>query len=146
MADPERPELLLELLKLHTDEVRFQVTLNWDRAKSSLTFHAGLLALVGTFSRTVGHAVTLALFAFAGLSALACARLLVISHGYYQAARDRRAEIEKRLGVDVMFGTTPTQRGESRRGFARVRIVDIVTALHCALAILAFVCLAVYWQ
>jgi len=135
MSPDERRELL-ELLRLHTDEVKAVIHLNWDRAKSSLTFHVALFTLVGVFRNGVlAKPLAAFLFLFIGISASLCARMLAISHGYYRAARDRRASIETMLNLPVRFGTTGTMRGEPQRWWFKVH--NIVTLLHDLIAALA---------
>lgn len=127
---------LLDLLKLHSEEVRFQVQLNWDRAKSSLTFHVALLALTATLDKV--RPVAPWLFLFTAMSACLCAGMLHISHRYYRAARDRRREVEKLLGTQLGFVTTPGMAKDAQAGLARYwpKVNTILLVLHAMVALL----------
>jgi hypothetical protein len=131
MANDE--STLLELYRLHTDEVRFQVRLNWERAKASLAFNAGLLvAGLGLGSRL--------LLGFVVLSASLGAVMVHIEHGYYRHARDRRAEVEAALGVEHGFVSTRGQRGEKRdtwQGRHWPKVNSVLVLAHAGLALLA---------
>jgi hypothetical protein len=127
----------MDLLKMHSDEVRFVIQLNWDRARSSLTFHVTLLTLVGVLMRDqLDPVLATCLLFFTGLSAFVCARMLTVSHGYYRAARDARRHIEDLLHVPVKHGTTEGMRGVSRSPVGRWwnRVQNIIIFLHWTLA------------
>lgn len=130
---PSEPPLI-DLLKLHSEEVRFQVQLNWDRAKSSLTFHVALMALIATLDKVLAKPFTVVMFVFAALSAILSARILHVSHGYYRAAREQRKAVEARLGTEFSFVTTPgMRRGE--RSFPNV--IQVLIGMHALLALLS---------
>jgi hypothetical protein len=122
-----------ELYRLHTEEVRFQVLLNWDRAKASLAFNAALLvAGLALSSRLLLGSVV--------LSACLGAGMVELGHGYYRQARDRRAELETALGVELGFVTTRGQRGERRDtwlGRHWPKVNSVLLLAHAALALLA---------
>lgn len=128
---------LMALLRLHTEEVHFQVQLNWDRAKGSLAFNAALLV--------AGHALgNRLLLGFVVLGACLGAGMVVLGHGYYRNARDRRMDIERAFGRDfgaaVGFVSTRGQRGEKRdtwMGRHWPKIHSILVLLHVMLALVA---------
>ena len=128
----------MEQLRLHTEEVRAQVALNWDRAKTSVPLHVALLVGTGCLRDRLGP-LSVALFLFTGVSAVLGAWMLGIGHGYYRAARDRRAQIEEELGLAIRFGTTKTQRGEPQPGLQRYwpKVNTITIALHILIAAMA---------
>lgn len=131
---------LIDFLKIHSDEVRFQVNLTWDRAKSSMTFHVTLLALTAGFKGQLGPAFATAIFAFIGISAILCIGILHASHEYYRAARDQRKRVEQELGTRFPFVTTAAMAGVPHGLFLKrwPRVMTLLYLLHGMLAVLAF--------
>src|SRR4051812_7627468 len=136
----EDRERLLELYRMHTEEVRFQIQLGWDRAKSSLAFHAALLAFIVGVPK-ISPLYARWMFVFLGISALFCAVMVHLGHVYYRAARDQRRRIEEQLGETFRFVATPGQRGEARRGLDRFwpKITTILVMVHVLIAGLCLV-------
>jgi hypothetical protein len=139
-VNPADDKFLMDLLKLHTEEVRFQVTLTWDRAKSSLTFHAALLALTAGFKSLLGSSFAVAIFLFIGASAILCIGILRTSHHYYRAARNQRKRVEKQLGTAFPFVTTAVMADQEHDKFLGhwPKVMTVLYLLHVMLAILAF--------
>lgn len=128
---------LFDLLKLHTEEVRFQVNLTWDRAKSSLAFHAAWIAILANLTAkrdVVSPYLIFSMFLFASLSAFMGGLMVKIGHENYRSARDRRKELEVALETKFGINTTPGDRGVGRW---RVKIHVIITLMHDLLAMLA---------
>ena len=131
---PAEQQHLLELLRLHAEEVRFQVQLNWDRAKSSLAFHAALLALIAGLDR-IDRRFAAWMFAFVAVSALLGAGILQVSHGYYRRARNQRRKVEAELNTAFGFVTTPGM-AEGRSGLEKYwpKVTSILVLMHVMLA------------
>lgn len=125
---------LNDLLKLHSEEVRFQVQLTWDRAKSSLAFHVAVLAGTAALRGVLPTSFTVLVLGFVAISALLGARMIHVGHGYYRAARDRRAEIEAKLGPGLGFVSTPGMRNEPS---SRLNVTNALILQHFLIALLA---------
>jgi hypothetical protein len=128
---------LFDLLRLHTEEVRFQVNLTWDRAKSSLAFHAAWIAILANLTGkkdVVPPYLIFLMFAFAGISAFLGGEMVRIGHKNYRSARDRRKGIEQAMGTAYGIVTTPGDRGE---GPWRTKIHVIIIAMHILMGLLA---------
>lgn len=134
VAQPD-DKTLMDLYRLHSDEVRFQVTLTWDRTKSSLAFHAAWVAILANMANKMPRELLAMMFAFGGVSALCGGLMAYMGHQNYRAARKRRWQIEENLGTGYGFVSTPGARGESF-GFFRIYVVLIL--LHIMLAGLSF--------
>jgi hypothetical protein len=139
-------ERLLDLYRLHTEEVRYQVLLSWDRAKSSMAFHTALLALIASLDR-IDRRLAVAMFLFTAVSALLGAGMIQVGHSYYRVARDQRKRVEAELKVPFGFVSTPGQRGDVRRGLERYwpKVTSILVLLHFMLAGLSLAGAFVYW-
>ncbi|MGQ0508265.1 MAG: hypothetical protein ACT4TC_23445 [Myxococcaceae bacterium] len=124
----------IELYRIHTEELRFQVQLNWDRAKSSLTFHVALVALTAGLANSAFKVYAPFLFGFIALSALISTRIMAIGHSYYRVARDHRRQIETLNALKFLPATTPGQRGEKRR---LITIHNLLMGIHLLIALLA---------
>ena len=137
---------LMELLRLHSEEVRFQVTLTWDRAKSSLAFHAAWIAIV---ANTAGRGepyrhFAAHMFTFAFVSVMLGGFMVNMGHENYVAARERRREIERRMETQFAFVSTPGVREKS--GPKWVRIYIILVMLHFFMGMLALSGAIAYWR
>ena len=118
------------------DEYRFQVDLNWRRSEYFFVLNVGVLIASATMfsSGDVPPELVAVLFfvgtLLAGLSFLANG----VQHGYYQAARNRKHDLENRLDLrEVALTTTPGMGSEvSRLGrvgaFLKVMLVAIALA------------------
>lgn len=139
MAEDHRE--LLELYRLHSEEVRFQLQLNWDRAKSSLAFHAALLTIIASLNR-IERGFVPWMFLFTAVSAILGTVMLRRSHEYYRAARDQRKRVEEKLETAFPFVTTPGMRGESHA--KKLKVTTVLVALHWMIAVLSVVGAVVY--
>jgi hypothetical protein len=92
---------LLDLYRIAVDEVRFEVTLNWQRTQYYFTVNTAVIAVAATILRVSGieAAPVVAMLFFLGF---ACARLgqRMIEHGhtYYRRAVYKKTLIERLLG------------------------------------------------
>lgn len=145
MADAEADDKrLMDLLRLHSEEVRFQVNLTWDRAKSSLAFHAAWIAIVANMAGKADlQRIVPGMFLFAAASALLGGVMVWMGHRNYRAARDRRKQVEDRLGTQFGFLSTPGARGDSGPKWFRIYIVLVL--LHGLLAGLALGGACQFW-
>lgn len=128
---------LLDLYRLHSEEVRFQVNLTWDRTKSSLAFHAAWIAIVANMAgKEVPRGLLTWMFVFGGVSALLGGLMALMGHGNYRAARKRRWQIENQLDAGWGFASTPGQRRDETPAWFRIYVILIF--LHALLAALSF--------
>lgn len=128
---------LMDLYRLHSEEVRFQVTLTWDRTKSSLAFHAAWVAILANMvGKDIPKPLLSLMFSFGGISALLGALMAYMGHQNYRAARKRRWQIEENL--DAGFGIVSTPGARSEAGPKWFRIYAALIALHVMLAALSF--------
>jgi hypothetical protein len=98
-------------------EYRFQVQLNWDRAKHYLVFTGVLLgAATGLLRLGDGNGsywlVGLVLL-FTGLNSISGAYSIKVGHNYYRSARTKKAVFEEALGL-----TAPIPGFDSGTSFA----------------------------
>lgn len=130
---------LMDLYRLQTEEVRFQVQIGWDRAKSSLTFHIALLGLIAAFGREAPKTVVVGILIFICISSAISAVMVITGHDYYRRARDQRRKIEARLGVEYGFVTTPGSTGERRNLWDTwPKITTGIVALHLLICASSF--------
>jgi len=107
--------LQLELYKVAVDEYRFQVQLNWDRAKYLLAFNTaiigagtGLIKVGGSQAR--GLVGGLFIVGLAAAAASVCA--IYLQHRYYRAARNAMTALAGRMSLgESGVATTPGARG-----------------------------------
>jgi hypothetical protein len=125
--------------ELAVAEYRFQVELNWRRSEYFFVLNIGVLvAALSLFSadRAPRWLVAL-LFLIGALLALLSILANETQHGYYTAARDRKAELEGTLGLgDVALATTPGM------GSAVKRLGKVGTFLKTMLIAIAVIDLA----
>jgi hypothetical protein len=138
---PKQYELVLQ-------EYRFQVQLNWDRAKHYLVFNTALFgAAVALYkdARTWAPegAVGLLLLLVA-LNSLAGQHAVAVGHEYYQDVRSLKTRLEKELGLEkYAIASTPGMKrdhdvdaaGTPRSG--KQRLIKIVTGIRALLVVIA---------
>jgi hypothetical protein len=99
---PNRPELL-KLYEAAVAEYRFQVQLNWDRAKHYLVFTGVLLGAATGLVRLgdAGRSEWLLglMLLFTGLNAISGGYSVGRAHQYYRNARTKKAVFEQVLGL-----------------------------------------------
>jgi hypothetical protein len=126
---PSREELT-DLYKIAVEEYRFQVTLNWDRAKYLLGFNTAVIT-VGTGLVKLGEPdarlLVAGIFVVGLVSALLSAAAAYLQHGYYQTTRDHMTSLAARLKLDdAAVTTTPGARGARRTVLSRLGKVQNV--------------------
>lgn len=135
----------LELLKLHSDEVHFQIRLNWDRARAMLTFQVALLALVAGL-RGLREGYYFGALIIVGFVGLAAAGIIQTGHTYYRSARDQRRKVEKHLGVELGFVTTPGMTRFETFGKWFPSVKNLLIVLNVAIALVSFgLAFGVFW-
>lgn len=130
----------LDLYQVAVEEYRFQVTLNWDRAKYLIGFNT-LVISVGTafiqVDQTRAEWLVAGIFLVGLLSAVLAAAALRVQHAYYRQARDRMTTLGADLGLgDDAVATTPGS-GAGRAGLLSwlTRVQTILYALLAACAV-----------
>jgi hypothetical protein len=104
------------------DEYRFQVNLNWSRSQYYFVLNVALLvAGVGLLStQQVPLPVAMAVFLVGAASAVFAILASSTQKGYYANTRDRKRELEEKLGLgDLAIAPTPGMGGMRGR-LARV--------------------------
>ena len=135
---------LVDLYKIAVEEYRFQVQLNWDRAKYLLAFNTAIIG-VGTgllkISGKSADALLIGLFAVGFVSALLSIGATIVQHNYYRMTRDAVSRIGQELEVgDRGVATTPGARGG--RGTWILKISRIQNILYILLTLIAAVNIA----
>lgn len=123
------------------EEYRFQTDLNWRRSQYYFVLCAAVLAasftLLANADRFAGALVALAFAATFIITLLAIAASTT-QHGYYREARDKKAVLEKRLGLgEFALNTTPGMGAGIARRFGKV-----TTFQNVVFAVLAIVSVA----
>lgn len=97
---PTRDELL-ELYKIHTEEIRFEVKLNWDRTQYLLVLNIGILGAAATIWKSdaelAHYALLCGLFLVGLYTSIAAQAAIRKGHGYYHNARRQKTLIEHLL-------------------------------------------------
>jgi hypothetical protein len=137
-AAAERAELV-ELYKVAVEEYRFQVQLNWDRAKYLLGFNIAVIG-AGTGLVKVGsnpaRGLVAGLFIVGLIAAAFSIFAIYLQHGYYRSARDTMTALARRIGLgDSAVATTPGAR--SMRTTAVSQIGKIQNILYSLLLVAA---------
>lgn len=134
------PDQAIKLLELHQREYHFAVTLGAQRQAFFIGLNTALLGTLAGFSHgplaSLGYAVGAA-------ASLLGAKVVAISHGYYQAARTRMQAIEREYQLPG-FITTPGQAGDTGRFRVRVTsaarwVLYLFAALNVVAGVLALV-------
>lgn len=84
---------LIDLYRLAVDDVRFQVTLNWQRTQYYFTINTAILAAAAAILRVSGSVSTLVvtlLFGIGFVTARLGRRMIAQGHSYYRRAFTRR--------------------------------------------------------
>jgi hypothetical protein len=121
------------------DEYRFQVNLNWSRSQYYFVLNVALLvAGVGLLStQRVPLPVAMAVFLVGAASAVLAMLASGTQRGYYANTRDRKRELEEKLGLgDLAIAPTPGMGG-GRGRLARVTTFQTFILLAILLADLA---------
>jgi hypothetical protein len=114
-AQPE-PDLNKQY-ELVLEEYRFQVQINWDRAKHFLVFNtatlAAAVALYKTGSTWPSKAGVMALLLLSALNATFGQHSVGVGHAYDQSIRDLKTRLEKDLKLEdyAIVSTPGMQRG-----------------------------------
>ena len=133
-------------------EYRFQVQLNWDRAKHYLTFNTLVLGAAVALSKGTSNAMSYggvsALLIIAGLNSYFGQLAVAKGHEYYRAIRSTKAELELALRLEAYaITTTPGMKrdrdiapaGTPETGASRLgRITQQVRLLLAVIGVLAF--------
>jgi hypothetical protein len=118
--DPDHPgatserEEALRLYEIAVEEYRFQVLLNWDRAKYLLGFNVAVIGVGAGLVRVGGAAGALLATVFVvGFMASVLSMVAVrLQHGYYRRSRDVMVAQAAALGLaERSVSTTPGARG-----------------------------------
>lgn len=136
---PSRSEIV-DLYKVAVDEYRFQINLNWDRARYYVIFNAGLVGtgfgLLRASDRFGGYPALL-VFVVGGVACGMCAAAVKTGHGYYKGTRAQMKTIAERLRLGPFaIQTTPGM------GSPIARIAKITNMIYLILACLALVDIA----
>lgn len=148
-----------ELWTLHKtaiEEIRFQVTLNWDRTKFYFLFNAALFTVAGGLTHFGGGnsiAAEAAIFALAGLNSFFAAHTIRKGHRYYRTARKQLKAVERKLKLMDDELALETTRGmvretEGRSGIPfreRFTITNANIALQLAIGSLSIAAIAWLW-
>jgi hypothetical protein len=140
-AQPSRNELL-DLYKVAVEEYRFQVQLNWDRAKYLLGFNTAVIGvgtgLVKIGSRSPASPLLIGIFTVGLVASLLSGCAVYLQHNYYRTSRDQMVSLSRRLGLEGgAVATTPGIRGERIDLVSRLGRVQNI--LYTLLAITASV-------
>ena len=139
---------LAKQYELVLQEYRFQVQLNWDRAKHYLVFNTALFgAAVALYkdARTWAPegAVGLLLLLVA-LNSVAGQHAVAVGHEYYQEVRSLKTRLEKELGLEeYAIASTPGMQREHDMDTAgtprsgKQRLFKIVTGIRTLLVVIA---------
>lgn len=134
--DERRPgdrEERLDLYRIAVEEYRFQVQLNWDRAKYLLGFNVAVIS-VGAGLVQLGPSVTPLLagvFLVGALAAILSVIAVALQHSYYQRIRDDMVAQGQALNLGTRaVATTPGAQGARRGLLARLgRVQSILYVL-----------------
>lgn len=115
MKPPSRDELW-DLYKIALDEYRFQVNLNWQRLNYYLGLNVALTGgAAGLLLSDASRPFPVVAFALGAGTAVLAWFTDRVARGYYVAARERKADLETRLGLGVFaIDTTPGMGGARR--------------------------------
>lgn len=103
----------LDLYKLVLEEYRFQVQLNWDRAKFFLTLNLTLLGITAALLKgdKISILAAFVLFSLGFITAIAGNQSLIKGHQYYRNISLKKAELEQKLGFkDQSIASTAGQK------------------------------------
>jgi hypothetical protein len=140
-SEPSRDELL-DLYKVAVEEYRFQVQLNWDRAKYFLGFNTAVIG-VGTGLIKVGDShqaapLLIGIFVVGLVAAALSGCAVYLQHNYYRSTRDRMVSLDRQLSLQGgVVATTPGIRGERVGRLSRLGRVQNI--LYTLLVIIALV-------
>lgn len=108
-SSPNREELL-DLHKLVVEEIRFEVTLNWQRTQYYFTINTAIIAVAAGLLKINDRAsaiVVVALFVVGCVLAYLAERMIKQGHTYYRRAVFKKTLVEHLLGrFEVVDGFT----------------------------------------
>lgn len=103
MSDQPSDDSLRKQYEYVLQEYRFQVQLNWDRAKHYLTFNTtvlgGAIALSKSADSCAAKLGVFALLLVAALNSFAGSNATRVGHEYYQRIRATKSQLERKLGL-----------------------------------------------
>lgn len=140
-STPSRDELL-DLYKVAVEEYRFQVQLNWDRAKYLLGFNTAVIG-VGTGLIKLGSSgqaspLLIGIFVVGLVAAALSGCAVYLQHNYYRSTRDQMISLGRQLNLRTSaVATTPGIRGERISRLSRLGRVQNI--LYTLLSIIALV-------
>ncbi len=146
---PKAPDLQKQY-ELVLQEYRFQVQLNWDRAKHFLIFNTAILAaavaLYKSGSTPIAKLGIAALMTLSALNSFMGRHSVAEGHRFYREIRDLKTRLESELGLgDFAIASTPgmkRSRGEAPEGTpksGRGRLRTINFQLQALLVIIGLV-------
>jgi hypothetical protein len=140
-SEPGRSELL-DLYKIAVEEYRFQVQLNWDRAKYLLGFNTAVIGvgtgLIKVGSKGQASPLVIGIFVVGLVAATLSGCAVHLQHNYYRSTRDRMVSLDHQLGLQSgAVATTPGIRGERVDRLSRLGRVQNI--LYTLLAIIALI-------
>jgi hypothetical protein len=140
VAQDNRAERL-ELYKIAVEEYRFQVQLNWDRAKYLLGFNTVIIGVGTGLVKVSGEAprpLLIGIFVVGFFAALLSACATYLQHRYYRVTRDKMLTIGQQLQLrEAEVATTPGARGE--RATLALKLGKVQNVLYTLLTIIAIV-------
>jgi hypothetical protein len=140
-SEPNRNELL-DLYKVAVEEYRFQIQLNWDRAKYLLGFNTAVIGvgtgLIKVGSKHQASPLLIGIFIVGLVASVLSLSAVGLQHNYYRSTRERMVSIEGRLGIhDSAVATTPGIRGERISRLSRLgRVQNILYTLLVIIAVI----------
>ena len=145
---PKKPDLQKQY-ELVLQEYRFQVQLNWDRAKHFLIFNTAILAAAVALYKSgltpVAKLGIAALMSLSAVNAFMGRHAVAEGHRFYREIRDLKTKLESELGLgDFAIASTPGMkrgRGEAPEGTpksGRGRLRTINFRLQALLVVIGF--------
>jgi hypothetical protein len=135
-APPKTPDLQKQY-EFVLQEYRFQVQLNWDRAKHFLIFNTAILAaavaLYKSGSTPIAKLGIAALMTLSALNSFMGRHAVAEAHRFYREIRDLKAKLEDKLGLgEYAIASTPGMKrgrgdaaeGTPRSGKGRARTIN----------------------
>ena len=143
-SDEQPQDKLFDLYKVSVEEYRFQVQLNWDRAKYLLGFNTAVIGAGTGLVKLAGKAADIllvGLFAVGLAAALLSIVAVYLQHAYYRSTRDRMLRIGEQLKIrNLGIATTPGARRE--RTTRLLKLGRVQNILYVLLGLISLVDLA----
>jgi len=135
------PDDLLDLYKVAVEEYRFQVQLNWDRAKYLLGFNTAVISVGAGLVKLSGKEakfLLIGLFAIGFATSLLSLSAVYLQHNYYRSTRGRMVSIARQLNIEEFaVASTPGVRGERKTFILKLGRVQYI--LYVLLTLTALV-------